>query len=82
MLLLSEPTDIFIKNMPVLRAAAHLTQAQLAEKTGVSRQTIIAIEKQKRHLPRCLHLASVYVFEQNAEAKELMYRLNLFPSDL
>ena len=32
-------------NVSVLRKAAHLTQQQLADDVGVTRQTIIAIEK-------------------------------------
>lgn len=37
-------------NIKVLRAQKNLTQESLAKKVGVSRQTIIAIEKEK-YLP-------------------------------
>lgn len=36
-----------VENLPLLRMANSLTQEQLAEKVGVSRQTIIAIEKKR-----------------------------------
>jgi putative transcriptional regulator len=46
----------------VLRARHNLTQAELAEKLGVSRQTINAIETEKYDpsLPLALKIASVF----------------------
>ena len=73
--------DIMIKNLPVLRASANMTQAQLAEKTGVSRQTIVSIENRKRPLPWTLYLAIVCVFEQYEGSKTLLIKLNLFSSE-
>lgn len=37
--------EVVQNNLPVLRKAAKFTQQQLADKVGVTRQTIIAIEK-------------------------------------
>ena len=56
-----EYMDTLIKNLPVLRAATSMTQAQLAEKVGVSRQTIVAIETRKRPMPWSLYLATILV---------------------
>ncbi|MFZ3054679.1 MAG: helix-turn-helix transcriptional regulator [Minisyncoccales bacterium] len=36
-----------MNNIKILRAEKNMTQEDLAEKTGVTRQTIIAIEKSK-----------------------------------
>lgn len=67
-----------IKNMPVLRAATSMTQAQLAEKVGVSRQTIVAIETRKRPLSWYVYLAIVCVFLQYEDSKKLFENLDLF----
>lgn len=69
-----------IKNLPVLRAAIHLTQASLADKLGVSRQTIVAIETRKREMPWNLYLALVCVFQQYPESCDLLDKLGLFTS--
>jgi putative transcriptional regulator len=49
-------------DLRVLRARHNLTQAELAEKLGVSRQTINAIETEKYDpsLPLALKIASVF----------------------
>ena len=72
-----EYIDNLIKNLPVLRAATRMTQAQLADKVGVSRQTIVAIETRKRLMPWTLYLAIMFVFQQHEESKELLDRLGV-----
>lgn len=74
--------DKLTKNLPVLRAATNMTQAQLAEKIGVSRQTIVAIETGKRPLPWSLYLAMILVFQKYDESNVLLERLELFDSDV
>ena len=76
-----EYIEVLIKNLPVLRAATHMTQAQLAYKLGVSRQTIVVIENRKRALPWSLYLAVLFVFIQYDESKKLMESLDLFDSE-
>ena len=77
----NEYIDIMIKNLPVLRAASTLTQAQLAEKLGVSRQTIVSIETRKRQMPWSLYLAMICIFEQYNETHELLAKLEMFSSE-
>ncbi|MGC4018565.1 MAG: helix-turn-helix domain-containing protein [Muricomes sp.] len=67
-----------VKNLSVLRASVDLTQKQLGEKLGVSRQTIVAIENGKSPLTWSLYLAIVLVFQQFEESKELLEKLELF----
>ena len=55
-----------------------MTQAELAEKVGVSRQTIVAIETKKRPMPWSLYLALVCVFEQYEDSKKLFDSFELF----
>jgi len=77
----NEYIDSMIKNMPVLRAATNMTQVQLAEKVGVSRQTIVAIETRKRPMSWSLYLAAVFVFEQYEESNNLIGKLELCSSE-
>ena len=67
-----------VGNLPIVRVAAGFTQAQLGEKIGVSRQTIVAIENGKRPLPLSLYLAMVLVFMQNENSLKLMDSFNLY----
>lgn len=62
------------ENLTVLRAKTGLTQAELAELVGVSRQTIISFEKQQRDLTWSMFLALLLIFgsyEQTASLVEL-----------
>jgi DNA-binding XRE family transcriptional regulator len=73
-----EYIDSLIKNLPVLRAATHMTQAQLADKVGVSRQTIVAIETRKRPIPWTLYLAMVCVCMQYEDSLKLLGCLKIY----
>ena len=70
-----------VKHLPVLRATLRLKQWELAEKVGVTRQTIVDIENRKRALPWSLYLAFVLVFQQHDDSKILIERLELFNRD-
>lgn len=76
-----EYIEKMVKNLPVLRAAAGLTQVQLSAKLGVSRQTIVAIENGKTPLTWSSYLAIVCVFTQYEETKELLDKVDLFSSE-
>lgn len=76
-----EYIEKMVKNLPVLRVAAGLTQVQLGAKLGVSRQTIVAIENEKSPLTWSLYLAIVCVFEQYDESRILLDKLDLFSSE-
>lgn len=51
-----------VDNLPALRAKSGLTQAELAELVGVSRQTILSAEKKQRELTWSMFLALLIVF--------------------
>jgi len=67
-----------VKHLPVLRATLRLKQWELADKVGVTRQTIVNIENQKRALPWSLYLTLVLVFQQYEDSRLLLERLELF----
>lgn len=77
----NEYIDALSKNLPVLRASTNMTQAQLAYKVGVSRQTIVSIETGKRPMPWSLYLATIFVFEQYTESRILLRKLMLFSTE-
>ena len=76
-----EYIERMVKNLPILRMSAGLTQAQLGKKVGMSRQSIVAIENRKRPLPWSLYLAMVLVFMQNDDSKKLMESFNLYDEE-
>lgn len=66
-----------INRLKELRARHDMRQEDLAEKVGVSRQTIVAIEKQKYdpslslafRLARCFGVTIEDIFEEEADDK-------------
>ena len=68
-------------NLPILRVATNMTQAELAEKVGVSRQTIVALETKKRPIPWSLYLAFVCVFDQYDSSRKICESFELFDSE-
>lgn len=67
-------TDFILQNrLKMLRAEQGLTQADLAEKVGVSRQTIISIEKGD-YVPSAL-LAFTIALALKADVNKVFYLL-------
>jgi len=60
-----EIINSIMENLPVLRAKARITQEQLAEKLGVTRQTIINIESKKTRITWPMVLAILLIFIHN-----------------
>jgi len=73
--------DSMVENMPVLRATVKMTQATLANKVGISRQSIVYIETGKRPMTWSLYLAMCCVFEQYEASKKLLESFELFDKD-
>ena len=64
-----------VENLTVLRAKLGVTQAELAEIAGISRQTILAIEKKQRTMTWNTFLSLLFIFSVNKDTSAL---LNLF----
>ncbi|WP_049962733.1 helix-turn-helix transcriptional regulator [Ruminococcus sp. HUN007] len=71
--------DRMIENLPVLRAKSGLTQAELAQVVGVSRQTILAAEKKQRELTWSMFLALLNVFGSNENTASLIDTFEIRP---
>ena len=59
-------------DLPVLRARLGISQEELAEKIGMSRQTYNAIETGKKEMSWMTFLALVAVFQNNAETYRML----------
>jgi len=70
------------ENLPVLRAKLKISQAELAEKIGVTRQTLTAIESGKREMTWATFVALTLLFMQNKTTKELLPVVNVYTEEL
>ncbi len=70
------------KNLPTLRAKASLSQAQLAEMIGVSRQTLVAVENKKRKMSWSIFMSCFLVFHKNPETNLLMKVYGIYTDEL
>jgi Predicted transcriptional regulators len=74
--------DEMVKNLPVLRACVRISQRELANQIGITRQSMMAIETGKRSLQWSTYLALVLVFQQNKESRKLLESFSLFDSSI
>ena len=66
----------------MLRTALGLTQEELAEKIGVSRGTVIAIETGKREMTWNTFLSLILLFTKNKATDRLLQVLEIYTDDL
>lgn len=69
-------------NLPTLRTALGITQEELADKIGVSRGTVIAIETGKRDMTWNTFLSLVLLFTKNQATDRLLQVLEIYTDDL
>ncbi|WP_122642801.1 helix-turn-helix transcriptional regulator [Luxibacter massiliensis] len=74
--------DILTEDLPVLRAKIGLSQDELAELIGVSRQTYSAIETRKRRMTWNTFLSILLVFDNNEKTNEMLVGMGVFPKEL
>ena len=72
-----ELCKVLASNLPTLRTKANLSQDELADRLGFSRQTISAIENEKRDMQWSTFSAIVLYFAQNDEIKRLMVTMGI-----
>ena len=70
------------KNLSVLRTMLNLTQAELASIIGIGRQTLVAVENNKRAMSWGVFLSLLFVFSQNKETQVLLEVFNIYTSEL
>lgn len=76
----SEQKEILCRNMaanlPSLRAQVGLSQDELADRLGFSRQTINAIENGKRTMQWSTYTAIALFFSNNSDIRKLMVAMD------
>ena len=74
--------EIMADNLSVLRAKLNLTQSELADIIGVSRYTLIAIEKKQRVMTWATFLSLLFVFTKNEDAMKLLCAMGIYTDEL
>lgn len=69
-------------NLVVLRTAMHLSQSDLADLLGLSRQSLVAIENRKRRMTWSVFLSLLFVFMQNKETRMLIELFDIYSDEL
>lgn len=77
-----ELIDKFIYELPILRARIDMTQDEISEIAGLSRQTYSALETRKRKMTWSNFMALLFVFYFNPATKEAVENAGLFPEGL
>lgn len=70
------------KNLVILRRKAEVSQEEIANFIGVSRQSYGAVERCERRLSWNTYLALIFFFDYNENTRELLHTLSVFPHDL
>lgn len=70
------------ENLSALRAKADISQEELSNIIGVSRQTYSAIEVGKRTMSWSAYLSLVFFFHEIKSTRDMIDGLHVFPSDL
>jgi DNA-binding XRE family transcriptional regulator len=69
-------------NLPALRTQAEISQEELANLIGISRQTYSAIERKVRRMAWSTYLSLVLFFDHNQKTHKMLRMLSLFPTEL
>ena len=70
------------ENLSTLRMKLSLSQTELGQLIGVSRQAISAFENKSRALPWCHFTSLLFLFNENPETKILLPVLGIYPPEL
>lgn len=69
-------------NLTVLRTKAEISQEELANLIGVSRQTYSAIERKVRKMAWSTYLSLVLFYDHNQKTHKMIRQLSIFPKEL
>lgn len=78
----SEYVDKMAENLVVLRTKLGLKQSELANKIGVSRQTLLDFEKRKRPMAWSSFVALLTVFRENEGTRRLLDHFGIYSAEL
>ena len=69
-------------NLSVFRAKLNISQDDLADKLGITRQTISAFESGQRGLTWSIFLALILIFFRNQKTKNMLVSLEIYTQEL
>lgn len=75
-------TRLMAQNLPVLRASLGITQTELAEMIGITRQTLSAAEVGSRPLSWGNFVSLLFIFTQNEQTCRLLELLGIYTDEL
>lgn len=85
-LLTDEEKDQFIAtltpNLTVLRTKAEISQKELSNLIGISRQTYSSIERKVRRMAWSTYLSLVLFYDHNQKTHKMIRQLSIFPKEL
>ena len=71
-----------VDELPVLRIKLGVSQTEIANLIGVSRQTYSSIETKKRKMSWGVYLSLILVFDNNKQTHNLIRKEGLFPQSI
>lgn len=69
-------------NLTVLRTRAEISQEELTNLIGVSRQTYSAIERKVRKMAWSTYLSLVLFYDHNQKTHKMIRQLSIFPKEM
>ena len=75
-------TEKLVFELPVLRARLGVSQAEIAEKIGISRQSFNAIETGKKEMNWTTFVALVLIFRNNEQTRQMLDGIEGFKEDI
>lgn len=74
--------DLLVEELPTLRAKIGLSQSEVGEIIGVSRQTYSAIETKKEKMTWSVYLALILLFSINEKTEKMLEASGAFSEEL
>lgn len=71
-----------VDELPVLRTKLSVSQTEIADMIGVSRQTYSSIETRKRKMTWSIYLSLILVFDCNSKTHDYIRGRGLFPEEI
>lgn len=74
--------ELLTENLASLRAKAGITQEEISNLVGISRQTYYAIETGQRTMSWNTYLSLLLFFDTNNSTRSMLRTLNIYPKEL
>lgn len=70
------------ENLAMLRAKAGITQEELSNLLGISRQTYCSMESQGKTISWNIYLSLIFIYDNIPETSLVIHKLDIFPGDI